>query len=219
MKEIKDEDRIIGRICRGELSITNDDIKNLETANLTEQQEEYFKKLAREINETIDRNQTVRKEMKEKVAVAEKQYGDYLEIIDEEIEYLSIKRDKLRYGSGWSMMLGILIFLASCFIPGIIAGIFTEALWVLITSSMLGSFTSLGFMLYRIYKNSLKSDEFDKKIKQLETKKLCVIEQGNEVVIDLSKRQEDERKSNIVKHIYKSKQIATQNDEELSIQR
>ena len=217
MKEIRDEDRIISKICRGELSIVDRDIKNLESGNLSEQEEVNFRKLAQEINETIDRNQTIRKEMKEKISVAEQQYGDYLNIYNQQIEELKPMRDKLKYGSAWSMMLGALIFLASGFIPGIIVGMFTEALWVLITAVLLGSFTSMGVMGYRIYKDSLKADKIDEEIKELETKKLCIIEQSNEDCVDLSKAPENEIKRNIVRHIYNSKKAEEKQEDELVV--
>lgn len=206
MLEIKDEDRIIGKICRGELSIVDRDIKNLATANLTEAEEENFRKLAQEINETIDRNQNIRKEMKEKVVVAEQKHGEDLEIIDEQIELLTIQRDKFKYGSAGGMMLGVLACLAGGVIPGFIVGAFTNILWVVITAALLGTFTAMGIGAYRIYKSSLKAGKLDEQIKELRKQKLCLIEQCYENGVDLSKTEEDEVKSNIVKNIYKTRE-------------
>lgn len=217
MQEIKDEDRIIGKICRGLCSITDKDIENLANANLTEKQEENFRQLAKEINETIDRNQSLRQEMKQKVVVAEQKHGEDLEIIDEKIELLESRRDKLKYGDPLSMMLWALIFVASGLIPGFIVGMFTDVLWIMATAVILGAFTGLGVALHRIYKNSLKADKIGKQIQELKNEKLAIIEQchGNEA--DLSKAEENEVKNNIVKNIYKTRKIETEYEDELQV--
>lgn len=210
MQEINEEDRIIGKIYRGELSIVDRDIKNLATANLSVAEEENFRQLAQEINETIDRNRQIRKEMEERVAAAEQKHKAYLENIDEKIVLLKEKRDKLKYGNAFSSIAMTMCFLAAGFIPGIIASAFTQELWVILTAAMLGAFTGFGVVIARIYKNSLKADKFEKQIRSLEQERLEVLE-GKE--LDASRTQEYEVKHNIVKHIYKSKNLDAYQDE------
>ncbi len=202
MKEIKDEDRIIGKICRGEISITDRDIKNFEIADLTEEKEENFRKLAQEINETLDRNQQLRKEMKEQIEFVEK--SDYivksaLLKIDNKIRELENKYNEKRYTPAWKLVLGTLLTLILGMGLPLFASIFSSSLWVLGTLTFVGFFTGVGIDIGLAVKSQNKCEEIQKQIKDLEKARLEIISDG----VDVTKTQENEIKMNIIKHIYK----------------
>ena len=215
MLEIKDEDRIIGKICRGEISITDRDIKNLATANLDEAHEENFRKLAQEINETLERNQNLRKEMKEQIEFVEKDYfvKDTLSKVDAKINELKSEYNKKRNIPLSKIMLGTMLTLILGMGLPMLASIFSSSLWVLGTATFVGFFTGVGIDLGLIVKSQNKLDEIQKQIKSYENDRLNVITDGE---IDLSKTEEAEVKSNIVKFIYKEREKETTQENDLN---
>lgn len=216
MQEIRDEDRIIGRICRGELSIVDRDIKNLAKANLTEVEEENFRKIAQEINETIDRNQTLRQEMKEKIDFVEN--SDYivksaLSKIDNKIKDLQYEYAKKRFISSWKLMGASIIMLLSAFIPGLLVSMFTQAFWALVFASVGGFLASFGVFAGRGVKSQNQCEEIQKQIKDLEKARLEIISDG----VDETKTQENEIKMNIVKNIYRTREQEKQHQDILDL--
>ena len=216
MLEIKDEDRIIGKICRGEISITDRDIKNLATANLDEAHEENFRKLAQEINETLERNQNLRKEMKEQIEFVEKDnfVKNTLERCQEKIDKLRTERNKYRYTSGFALMVGTIAPFIGGFIPTLLVSLFTGNIWWLMTTLLLGLSTGVGIDIYLVGKNHKKLERIDGAIKKLEQDRLNAITDGE---IDLSKTKEVEVKSNIVNYIYKERNSTTHHEDDLNV--
>lgn len=205
MQEIKDEDRIIGKICRGELSIVDRDIKNLANANLTEAEEENFRKLAQEINETIDRNQALRQEMKEQLEVVEN--NDFfvrktLSKIDNQINDLRYQYNKKKFTPAWKLVLGTLLTIFLGFVPPFIVSIFTASIWALGIATFVGFFTGVGIDIGLAVKSVDKCEAIQKQIKELEKARLEIISDG----VDDTKTQENETKMNIVKNIYKTRE-------------
>ena len=203
MQEIKDEDRIIGKICRGELSFDRDDIRNLEDANLSIQEEESFIKLAEEIKETVERNQNLRNEMKEQIKFVEKDHfvKETLEKIDNKIQELQNKYEQKRYTPSWKLVGESLIMLISTFGLGLIVSLITPAIWALIFASLGGFFVSFGIFAGLAVKSQNKLDAIKQQIKKLEKDRLEIIEDG----IDETKIQENKAKINIVRDIYKER--------------
>lgn len=204
MQEIKDEDRIIGKICRGELFFDRDDIKNLANANLTEAEEENLIKLAQEIKETVEKNQNLRKEMKEKLEFVEN--SDFIvrsaiSKIDNKIQELQNEYDQKRYTPSWKFVGASLIMLISTFGLGYIVSLITPAIWALIFASMGGFFGSFGIFAGLAIKSQNRLDAIKERIKDLEKSRLEIIADG----VDESKTQENERKMNVVKNIYKTR--------------
>ena len=216
MLEIKDEDRIIGKICRGKISITDRDIKNLATANLDEAHEENFRKLAQEINETLERNQNLRKEMKEQIEFVEKDnfVKNTLERCQEKIDKLRTERNKYRYTSGFALMVGTIAPFIGGFIPTLLVSLFTGNIWWLMTTLLLGLSTGVGIDIYLVGKNHKKLERIDGAIKKLEQDRLNAITDGE---IDLSKTKEVEVKSNIVNYIYKERNSTTHHEDDLNV--
>ena len=204
MQEIKDEDRIIGKICRGELSFDREDIKDLANANLTEAEEENFRKLANEINETLDRNQNIKKELEEKIRFVEKDHfvQEALSKIDNKIQELQNKYEQKRYTPSWKLVGASLIMLISTFGLGLIVSLITPAIWALTFASLGGFFVSFGIFVGLAIKSQNKLDAIKQQIKDLEKARLEIIEDG----IDETKTQENKTKMNIVKNIYKTRQ-------------
>ena len=205
MQEIKDEDRIIGRIYRGEWSFDSEDIRDLENGNLSMQEEESFIKLAEEINETIKRNQNLRKEMKEKLDVVEN--SDYivrsaLSKIENKIQDLKYQYNKKRYISSWKLMGSAMLMLLSSFIAGGLVSMLTSAIWALALATCGGFLLSFGVFAGFAVKNQKKCEEIQKQIKDLEKARLDIISDG----VDETKTQENEIKMNIVKNIYKTRE-------------
>lgn len=215
MQEVNDEDRIIRRICSGELSITNRDIKNLKTANLSPEKEENFRKLAQEINETLDRNQQIRQEMREQIEFVEKDnfVKNTLERCQEKIDKLRTERNKYRYTSGFALMVGTIAPFIGGLIPTLLVSLFTGNIWWLMTTLLLGFSTGVGIDIYLVGKNHKKLERIDGAIKKLEQDRLNAITDGE---IDLSKTEEVEVKSNIVKYIYKERNSTTHHENDLN---
>lgn len=93
MQAIKDEDRIISRILRGELSFSDSDISNLENADLSEEREEQLSQLAIEIQEKIKQNKQLRKEVEEKAQSAEIETYTKLDLICIEEDLRDLRQD------------------------------------------------------------------------------------------------------------------------------
>jgi len=205
MLEIRDEDRIIGRISRGEISITNRDIKNLANANLTEAEEGNFVKLADEIKETVERNQKLRNEMKEKIDFVEKDYfvKDTLGRLQAKLDKLRAERNKYRYTSSFALIIGTIAPFIGGLIPTLLVSLLTSSAWLLMTTLLLGFFSGVGIDIYLVGKNRRKLEKIDETIKKLEQDRLDVLTDGE---MDLSKTEEAEVKSNIVKNIYKTRE-------------
>lgn len=206
MLEIRDEDRIIGRISRGELRFLSQDIEDLVEGKLDEDEEQDLKNIVEVVNKTIERNQKLRNEMKEKVAAVEK--CDFfvkktLSKLDNQIEELKIKRDKYKHGTRLSITLGTLAWMASILVPGLVVGCFTTSTWLIIGAAVIGSVVGSAVALSRIVKSHDKADKLEKRIKELELAKLEIIEDG----VDVTKTQENEIKMNIVKNIYDAREI------------
>jgi len=208
MLEIKDEDRIIGRISRGELRFLSQDVEDLLDGRLDENGEQDLKNIVEVVGKTIERNQKIRNDMKEKVDSVEKDHfvKKTLSKIDNQIEELEIKRDKYKHGTRLSITLGTLAWIASIIIPGLVVGCFTTNTWAVIGACVAGTIVGSGVALSRIVKSQDKADKLAKRIKELELDKLQIIEDG----IDLSKEQENEIKMNIVKNVYKTREIEKQ---------
>ncbi len=219
MLEIRDEDRIIGRICRGELRFLAQDIEDLVEGKLNEDEEQDLKNVVEVVNKTIERNQKIRNEMKEKVATVEK--SDFfvkktLSKIDNQIEELEIKRNKYKHGTRLSQSIGLLTWMASIFVPGLVVGCFTTDIWAVLGAALIGSIVGSGVALTNVVKSQDKAEKLDKRIKELELAKLEIIEDG----VDVTKTQENEIKINIVKNIYDARECEQFNqnqDDELSV--
>ncbi|MBQ9795499.1 MAG: hypothetical protein IJW36_00870 [Clostridia bacterium] len=216
MQEIKDEDRIIGKICRGELSITNRDIKNLATADLGKRQEERFEQLADEIKATLERNRKIRKEIQEKLQLAEQneKIKQQLEETDREIRELKYEYSKKRYTSAWKMMIGAIIPFCLGLVPALIISLFTSSLWALGSAVFIGFFTGVGIDVKLAVNSQNKSEKLENEIKKLEQDRLALIEASE---YDASKKQENEVKSNIVNRIYKESFIITSPEDDCNI--
>ncbi len=209
MLEIRDEDRIIGRICRGELSIVDRDIINLASGNLTEKQEENFRKLAQEINETIDRNQTLRQEMKEKIDFVEN--SDYivksaLSKIDNKIDDLKIEYHAKKYPALWKILIGAISPFVLGIVPTWILSLFTSSVYVLLPVFFVTLMMGCGILGKLVISNVNKCDKIEKQIKDLEKARLEIVSDG----VDVTKTQENEIKMNIVKNIYKTRELEKQ---------
>ncbi len=205
MQEIKDEDRIIGKICRGELSFDREDIKDLENANLTEREEENFIKLADEIKETVERNQKLRKKMQEEINFVEN--GDFfvkktLSKIDNKIQELQNEYNQKRFTPGWKLVVPSVLMLLSAFATGGLISFVTTAVWALALATCGGFLLSFGVFAGFAVKNQLECEEIQKQIKDLEKARLEIISDG----VDETKTQENEIKMNVVKNIYKTRE-------------
>ena len=205
MQEIKDEDRIIGKICRGELSFDRGDIKDLENGNLSMQEEENFRKLTQEINETLERNKNLRQDMKEKLAFVEN--SDYivrsaLSKIDNKIQDLKYQYHKKRDISSWKLMGSSILMLLSAFIAGGLVSMVTTAIWALGLATCGGFLASFGVFAGFAIKNQMKCEKIQKQIKDLEKARLEIISDG----VDETNTQENEIKMNIIKNIYKARE-------------
>ena len=205
MQEINNENSIIARILRGELELNNRDIKNLATADLPEHAEERFKKLAEEIAETVDKNRILRKEMKEKLETAEQEnqvVKAELANMQEQIDYLKNEKNKLKYSNTFPLIIGMLTAIAGSVFPTLLVSLFTNSIWWLFTTMVLGFAAGIGADIYLAGKYSNKLKSINSEIKNLENERLELIEEKE---FDVSKTQENERKNNIVRNIYKDR--------------
>lgn len=212
MQEIKDEDRIIAKILRGELRIDNLDIEYLVKADLTIEQEEIFDKLADEIKETINKNKTERNEIEEKINKAEQDRFTKLELMlteseirDKKEQIKSLDNNMIKYIVGELALTLILMLVSSFALSGLIFwNMFTTICVALIGA--LSIFSSVKFTTKKIAKIKLKINKLEnERLELIEDQKLISIKNYAEVV----------RKKNFVNRIYKEKEINF-NEEELN---
>ena len=212
MQEIKDEDRIIAKILRGELRIDNLDIEYWVKADLTIEQEEIFDKLADEIKETINKNKTERNEIEEKINKAEQDRFTKLELMlteseirDKKEQIKSLDNNMIKYIVGELALTLILMLVSSFALSGLIFwNMFTTICVALIGA--LSIFSSVKFTTKKIAKIKLKINKLEnERLELIEDQKLISIKNYAEVV----------RKKNFVNRIYKEKEINF-NEEELN---
>ena len=216
MQEINNENSIIARILRGELELNNRDVKNLATADLSEYAEERFKKLAEEITETVNKNRSLRKEMKEKLETAEQEnhlVKAELANMQEQIDDLRNEKNKVKYSNTFPLIMGMLTLIAGSVFPTLIVSLFTSSIWWLFTTMVLGFAAGIGTDIYLAGKYSKKLKIINSEIKRLENERLELIEEKE---FDISKTQENERKNNIVRNIYKDRYNSVNHENDLN---
>jgi ABC-type multidrug transport system fused ATPase/permease subunit len=212
MQEIKDEDRIIAKILRGELRIDNLDIEYLVKADSTIEQEEIFDKLADEIKETINKNKTERNEIEEKINKAEQDRFTKLELMlteseirDKKEQIKSLDNNMIKYIVG-ELALTLILMLVSSFV---LSGLIFWNMFTTICVALIGAlsiFSSVKFTTKKIAKIKLKINKLEnERLELIEDQKLISIKNYAEVV----------RKKNFVNRIYKEKEINF-NEEELN---
>ena len=205
MKSSKNEDRIIARILRGELSIDNKDIEHLANADLTEEQEQIFNNLADEIKETVKENRAKRKEVQAKIEQVETDPLDKIDLlrIEDDIRDANIKlknaKDKplslLCGGLGATVVFGLAFPL--------IASAFTSSLFWLVSTFLVGFNLGVIPATLLIGKSYKDQEKLKQQIKKLEQERFELLESKNSNMPE----RDVEKTKNITKHIYASKNL------------
>jgi len=214
MKEIKEEDRIIAKILRGELAVDKIDFENLSSANLTKKQEQVFVNLADEIKELAKQNEEERDKIEERIDKAEKHRYTKIElsVIESEIrdkkeQIKSLNSNILKLIIGMLSATVILMLASSFVLAGSILGgvIAMFSVGVLGTASMLLA-AKLKTKKIKAIKQKIAEHESDR-LEIIEAENLKTIESNAEVV----------RKKNLINRIYEAKDIELTEEEQSQI--
>ena len=210
MQEIKDEDRIIAKILRGELSFSSSDIVDLEKADLTEEREEQLSKLAKEITETVEKNKELRKEVADKAKVVESNSLIKFDLWCIEDELSSLRKDLKNKKSRFKILASgaVAIFILTFGLIEIVSLFTNSLIWLLLTS--LGV-VHLGMIptVVLAEKSEKDREKIRDKIAKLEQERLKDLDYKPENMPE----SDIEKTKNIAKHIYTSKEIVITEDE------
>ncbi len=206
MKEIKDEERIIGRILRGELSFSDHDFINLDKADLSVEREEQLGKLAQEITEVISQNKELRKEVEEKVETAESDTFTKLDlvVIEEELRCLKDDLKRLTYHErGKKLLIGAGVTVAIGLSIPLIVSLFTNSLPILLFACIASYCLGIIPTMASIKKSDNKLKQIKERIVKLEQERLKLLDFKSENMIE----RDVERTKNLTKHIYNTKDL------------
>jgi len=133
--------------------------------------------------------------------------------MDNKINDLKNEKNKLKYSNSFPLILGILTTIVGSVFPTLLVSLFTNSIWWLFTTMVLGFAAGIGVDIYLAGKYSNKLKNINSEIKKLENERLEFIEEKE---FDISKTQENERKNNIIRNIYKDRYNRVNHENDLN---
>ena len=211
MEGFGEEERIIARILKGEISFSDREIKNLASADLSEKEEEQLFQLATEIQEKIKQNKELRKDVEEKANVEEKDLYKKLDLfgIDDEIKAIKTELNETEIGLFKNVTKGVIATISFGILMPIIVSIFTSSLVPLLITLVSG--ITLGIVPCVLIEKKILSNRkaLKEKILKLETERLNSLGYKSENMFE----SDIERTKNAAKHVYNSRKFDMTDDE------